>query len=326
MTTVEVAIPTWNRRDDLRRAIDSARRQRSVADLRIVVYDNGSTDGTPEVVLAAGGDVSLRRWSDNRGRHRNISRPFAESSADLLLVLFDDEELLPEGLSHMVEALEQHPAAVFATGLRQRRRPDGVVLDPSGLQAPPTWRPPAFQTGRDFIRTVFTMGDYTWFSSCMFRLDRIRPARLLEQDNPCDDTGLLLRAALRGPVLHVDHAVATQTDGNDGASAQEGLVDVVGSHNELSLAGCLGYRRVLERFLLEDARSSFGPRERRALLAAAERTSAGLAGLVLGDRLRRVGLAPLRTELGDELLWFRRPRSRVRLLRNALLAWQRQPA
>jgi hypothetical protein len=163
------------------------------------------------------------------------------------------------------------------------------------------------------------MGDYTWFCSCLFRPAVIGPTRIREADDPCDDTGLLLRAARFGPVVHHDQPVATQTDGNVGESVRIGLVDAADGRNTLSLRGCVGYRRTLERFLLEEGAELFDRRERRVLLAAAERTGAGLAGMATAGA-GPDGAAVLQGVL-DAAVWFRRPRSRLRLSRNALRAW-----
>ncbi len=319
MATVEVAIPTWNRCEGVLRTIDSAIAQSDVDGLRVVVYDNGSTDATPEAVVARYGEaVHLDRWADQQGRFRNISRPFERTDADYLLVLFDDEELLPGSLRPFVETLASVPGAAFATAQRRLRNAEGTILDGAGLQASPRFRPPDVQSGTAFIRQLFKMGDYTWICSCLFRPAVIGPTGIREADDPCDDTGLLLRAARFGPVVHHPQPVATQTDGNVGESVRMGLVDAADGRNTLSLRGCVGYQRTLERFLLEEGADLFGRRERRRLLAAAERTAAGLAGMATGG----AGGAAALDAMLDAALWFRRPRSRVRLARNALRVWR----
>lgn len=48
---ISIVIVSWNRREDLLRALESCARQRGVS-IEIVVVDNGSADGTPEAVAA----------------------------------------------------------------------------------------------------------------------------------------------------------------------------------------------------------------------------------------------------------------------------------
>ncbi len=63
--TVSVVIPTYQRRDDVLRAVESVLAQ-SFEDFEVIVVDDGSTDGTAEAL--AGLDPRLRYvWHENRG-------------------------------------------------------------------------------------------------------------------------------------------------------------------------------------------------------------------------------------------------------------------
>lgn len=323
MTGIEVAITTWNRRDTVVRSVDSALAQ-AREDTRIVVYDNASTDGTTELLRDRYGEaITVRRWEENRGRHRNMSRPWEESDADRLVMLFDDEELLPGALDELSRALDEHPEAAFAFGRHTLRDGSGRVALESALMAPPWFRPPAIEDGLDFIRAVFTRGGYVWICAVMFNLTKVRQERVREQDNPTDDTALLLRCALRGPVAHVDRAVVTKTDGNAGESAREGLVveDGLGiAGNSMTVPGLVGYRMSLQRFLLNEGSTAFDNREARELARAHDLLVSGLAGERLGTVVRHVGVRQARAELEQTLTWVTRWRSRARVMRWAARA------
>ncbi|MCA8955360.1 MAG: glycosyltransferase, partial [Planctomycetes bacterium] len=58
--TVSLVISVWNRRQDLRENLAAIRRQ-TIAPDQIVVVDNDSSDGTPEMVIAEFPEVQLIR-------------------------------------------------------------------------------------------------------------------------------------------------------------------------------------------------------------------------------------------------------------------------
>ena len=58
--TVSLVISVWNRKDDLRENLASIRAQTVPAD-QVIVVDNDSSDGTPEMVLEEFPEVQLIR-------------------------------------------------------------------------------------------------------------------------------------------------------------------------------------------------------------------------------------------------------------------------
>src|SRR6266545_511842 len=73
-----VVIPTYNRAEKLRRALESLLHQ-SYGDFEVLVCDDGSTDGTREVVSAYAGELQISYlWEENWGgparpRNRGIA-------------------------------------------------------------------------------------------------------------------------------------------------------------------------------------------------------------------------------------------------------------
>src|SRR3954463_12160833 len=84
-----VAITTRNRRDDLRAALQSAVRQQGCA-IEILVVDDGSTDGTSEMVRAEFPHARVCRYEQSGGLtgRRNAAAPLA--SAPILVSIDDD--------------------------------------------------------------------------------------------------------------------------------------------------------------------------------------------------------------------------------------------
>ena len=95
---ISICIPTFNRREMLREAIDSVFVQHC-HDYELVISDNGSTDGTPEMVAPLMAPCAkFVRLPENLGACRNAFSCISESSGDWILFLHDDDLLVPGSL------------------------------------------------------------------------------------------------------------------------------------------------------------------------------------------------------------------------------------
>ncbi len=107
---VSTIIPTYNRVDDVRVAIASALAQTYPAQ-EIIVVDDGSSDGTGEVLRREFGDAIRYFYKENGGV--SAARNFAvdRASADSVYIAFldSDDEWLPEKLEVQVEFMRAHP-------------------------------------------------------------------------------------------------------------------------------------------------------------------------------------------------------------------------
>src|SRR5262245_51972717 len=109
-----VAIPFYKGHEYLRRAIESVRRQSS-PDYRLVVCDDGPEPGTADLV-ASFGDPRMRylRNERNLGMAGNWNRCLAAADTDLVNLLHNDDELLPNYVEVMLRAGREYPdAAAF---------------------------------------------------------------------------------------------------------------------------------------------------------------------------------------------------------------------
>ena len=108
----------------------------SLAGIPTVVVDNGSTDGTVELVLERYPEVTLVR-SENRGLAAGWNRGLAEVDAEFVLALNADAWLVGDALDELLAAALRHPrAAVVAPKLLN---PDGS-LQRSVRGFPTVWR------------------------------------------------------------------------------------------------------------------------------------------------------------------------------------------
>jgi glycosyltransferase involved in cell wall biosynthesis len=111
---VSVVIPTFNRAAFLREALESVSRQ-TYPNFEVIVVDDGSTDGTREVVAAsAARPVYVYQENQGRGAARNAG--VGRAQGELIAFLDSDDLWHPDRLARHVEFLARHPDAVFVHG------------------------------------------------------------------------------------------------------------------------------------------------------------------------------------------------------------------
>jgi GT2 family glycosyltransferase len=126
--SIEALIVSFNTREELRGTltslIDHAPAPQS-SELRISVLDNGSADGSPEMVAHCFPEVRLVRSGENLGFGRANNRLAAESRADYLLLLNSDVILTEDVVTPLVAELRADQQLI-AVGPRLVH-PDGRV-------------------------------------------------------------------------------------------------------------------------------------------------------------------------------------------------------
>ena len=110
-----IGIPTWNRCEDIKVAIDSVLSQLTddlYSQIEILVSDNGSTDATQSVLAEY--DIkypdlfSISRNIENIGFYRNVDMLFRKSKGEFVLVLSDDDALEPDAIPEILFVLKKH--------------------------------------------------------------------------------------------------------------------------------------------------------------------------------------------------------------------------
>ena len=111
--TITIAIPYYDRRKYLRRAIDSVRSQ-TIDRWRLVICDNCSSHNFAEELVASLADnrVAYFREPARVARAECFNRGIELAETDLVVLLHDDDELLPSYCELMLDAAEQFPEAV----------------------------------------------------------------------------------------------------------------------------------------------------------------------------------------------------------------------
>lgn len=139
---VSVVIPLFNKRATVERAVRSILNQQ-VDNVEIIVVDDGSTDGSPDLVasLALPNLRLLRQPNGGPGSARNTG--VAASQALLVAFLDADDEWLSGFLSAALNALQTSEAIAYVCGYDageyRSERPNKVALlgKTSSAQSPP---------------------------------------------------------------------------------------------------------------------------------------------------------------------------------------------
>lgn len=110
---VVIIILNWNRRDELIECLESVKKI-NYSNYETIVVDNGSTDGSPQVILERFPWVKLIRNQKNVGvsKARNIGIRYAlKNNVDYILLLDNDTVVESQILNHFTQAAKIYPEA-----------------------------------------------------------------------------------------------------------------------------------------------------------------------------------------------------------------------
>lgn len=112
-----VAVPVFNERDRVDAAIKELLSVQFPVDLEVVVVDDGSTDGTSELIENfAGGPVRLIRHDQNRGKGAALRTALAAATGDVFVPFDADLEYEASDLPRLLEPiLDGKTDVVFGT-------------------------------------------------------------------------------------------------------------------------------------------------------------------------------------------------------------------
>ncbi len=111
MQTLSVIIPAYNAQDTLREALDSLLVQRG-AELQIIVVNDGSTDGTAQVLVEFSQLHSLEIINqENRGLGAARNAGAQSATGDWIAFLDADDRWTPNKVAVLSKFLQKHPEA-----------------------------------------------------------------------------------------------------------------------------------------------------------------------------------------------------------------------
>ncbi len=121
---LSILIPVYNERRTIAEAVRRARTVDLPVDREILIIDDGSTDGTGEIVKRlADSTVKVLTQPVNRGKGAALRRGFEESTGDYVIVYDADLEYDPRDWPALLRpALEGEASAVYGSRFTGERR------------------------------------------------------------------------------------------------------------------------------------------------------------------------------------------------------------
>jgi hypothetical protein len=131
---VSVLVNSYNYGEFVGAAIDSALQQ-TWPDVDVVVVDDGSQDGSWDVIRSFGDRITAIR-QHNQGQAAAVNTAWQASSGDIVISLDADDRMLPHWAELAVRVLDGQPAA---TAAQFRMRVVDRDLRPVGTTVPPSY-------------------------------------------------------------------------------------------------------------------------------------------------------------------------------------------
>lgn len=105
---VSAIIATYNRRDYVGQAIDSVLAQ-TYPQVELLVVDDGSTDGTGDLLQQQYGSRIRYVYQTNQGRSAARNCGMSLAGGDYIAFLDSDDMWMPDKLAHQVRFMQEHP-------------------------------------------------------------------------------------------------------------------------------------------------------------------------------------------------------------------------
>lgn len=213
MPLVSVIVVNWNRQELLRQCLESLERQ-TLSDRDIIVVDNGSTDGSPELVQQRFPRARLLRLSENQGFSTGVNVGIRHAAGKYLALLNNDAVADPRWLDALVSAMEQHPdVGSCASRMLWYDEPEvinsaGIVFFTAGLASD---RGRMARDGPPFDQPAYVFGACA--GAALYRKSMLDEIGGFDEDfSPAyfEDVDLSFRAQLRGyGCLYVPSAIVS---------------------------------------------------------------------------------------------------------------------
>lgn len=110
---IDIIIPNYNGVAYLPTCLEALRRQ-TRRDFCVVVVDDGSTDGSRDLLARSYPEVQVIALPKNRGLAAAVNAAFHATGGEYVVLLNNDTEVHPRWVEHLIGALERFPEYAFA--------------------------------------------------------------------------------------------------------------------------------------------------------------------------------------------------------------------
>ncbi len=108
---LSIIVVSWNTKELLAQCLASIYRHPPRGSYEVIVVDNGSRDGSAEMVMQKFSQVILIRNEDNRGFAQANNQAILASRGNYILLLNPDTEVRAKALIRLTTFLDEHPEA-----------------------------------------------------------------------------------------------------------------------------------------------------------------------------------------------------------------------
>ncbi len=220
-TTVSVVIPTYNGTLFLEEALESVFVQ-TLPPREIIVVDDASTDGTPDLVASVGRRAALPvrlicLGKNSGGPARSLNVGISSACGDFITVLEQDDRMLPQRIEKQVAVLHHYPSCSIAIGRF------GIIGNEPGNTMPMWGGTPQFAdvvNDLDARPQFFSLDSQVAFSGLLKRNFAVSNSNLCfkkdswrsiggfnEKVMTCTDLDFVVKAALLGPIGIVNSVI-----------------------------------------------------------------------------------------------------------------------
>jgi GT2 family glycosyltransferase len=195
-----VIIPNWNGKEHLPVCLEAMRRQNHPS-YEVVVVDNGSTDGSLELLAAQFPEVRVISLPMNKGYSAAINEGILQSEGEAVVVLNNDTEAEPQWLAELCRVLQEQPGIDMCASkllLFDRRDIIHSAGDFYGSDGVPGNRGVWERDGEKYSNEQMVFG--ACGGAAAYRRSMLREIGLFDEDLVayCEDVDLNWRAQMTG--------------------------------------------------------------------------------------------------------------------------------
>ncbi len=199
MNAITVVIPNWNGMEVIKPCLDSLRSQ-SMKAFSTILIDNGSTDGSLELVRAGYPEVRVKAFAENTGFSRAVNEGIRQSDTPYVVLLNNDTVCAKHFLEELYRCIKRHPNAFSCSARMEQMKQPGILDGAGDYYCALGW---AFADGKG-KRSRCRRREHKVFSSCagaaIYRRDLLEELGGFNEQHFAylEDVDLGYRAQIRG--------------------------------------------------------------------------------------------------------------------------------